>query len=360
VYRRRETVSDSPTDSLAPVARLAIVSYRLGLNDGVSIESAKWIDAFHSLGHTTYTVAGEGIADCIIPSLAIDSAVDPDVEEIKRAFDDADLVVVENLASLPLNLDARDAIYEVLRDRATLFRHHDLPWQRPHLTHLEGPLDLGPWTHVTINDRSRIELRQRGIIATTIPNHFDCAPPQGRRDLMRASIHVKPSARVILQPTRALPRKNVGAGLRLAEQLNGIFWLLGEAEDGYNNDLERILRTSMTGVRRGLSPGATIHDGYAACDLVVMPSTWEGFGNPVIEAVTHRKPLARYPYPVMAEIEAHGFHFFDLEDLDGITAIMEDPFDESLDKNLTIARANYDLSLLPGRLSPVLASLGIL
>jgi glycosyltransferase involved in cell wall biosynthesis len=101
-------------------------------------------------------------------------------------------------------------------------------------------------------------------------------------------------------------------------------------------------------------------DAYAGCDLVVMPSTWEGFGNPVIEAVTHRKPLARYPYPVMEEIEAHGFHFFDLEDIDGIRGAMNDPFAEFLDKNAAIAKANYDLSLLPGRLATLLASVGIL
>jgi mannosylglucosylglycerate synthase len=269
-------------------------------------------------------------------------------------------VVVENLASLPLNLDARDAIYEVLEDRAALYRHHDLPWQRPHLSDLEGPSHLGPWAHVTINDLSRIELKHRGITAVTVPNHFDCDPPLGRRDLARRAIHVQPTAKLVLQPTRALARKNVPAALRLTEQLGGLFWLLGNAEDGFGAALELILQTSIVGVRRGLPPGGTVHDAYGACDLVVMPSTWEGFGNPVIEAVTHRKPLARYRYPVMAEIESHGFTFYDLDDLDGIRAAINDPLAESLEKNLTIARANYDLSLLPGRLAPILASLGIL
>ena len=342
------------------MARIAIVSFRLGLNDGVSIESRKWTDALHKLGHSTYNVAGEGNVDRLVPALAINSGVDPDIDELERIFHDADLVIVENLASLPLNLDARDAIYEVLKNRAAIFRHHDLPWQRPHLNHLEGPSHLGPWAHVTINDRSRIELRLRGITATTIPNHFDCDPPQGRRDLMRQSIHVSPAAKVILQPTRALARKNVPGGIRLAEQLGGIYWLLGAAEDGFEDDLDRILRSAMTGVRRGLPPGANIDDAYAGSDLVVMPSTWEGFGNPVIEAITHRKPLARYLYPVMPEIEAHGFHFFDLDDLEGIEAAISDPFAEFLDKNLVIARMNFDLSLLPGRLAPVLASVGIL
>jgi len=342
------------------MARLAIVSFRLGLTDGVSIEAEKWTNALTSLGHEVVTVAGEGRVDHVIPGLAIDAADDPDVDLLRRTLEDVDLVIVENLASLPLNLDARDALYEVLADRAAIFRHHDLPWQRPHLQHLEGPAHLGPWAHVTINDRSRVELLQRGIVATTIPNHFDCDPPQGRRDLMRHAVHIKGNSRLIMQPTRAIPRKNVTAGLRLAEKLGGIFWLLGKAEDGFGSELERVLSLAMTGVRRALPAGGTMDDAYAACDLVVMPSTWEGFGNPVIEAVTHRKPLARFRYPVMEEIESHGFEFFDLDDIEGIEAVLGDPFADMLDKNLAIAKANYDLSLLPGRLATLLASVGIL
>ena len=342
------------------MARIAMVSFRLGLTDGVSIEAEKWTEALRSLGHDVITVAGEGNVDVLVPGLAIDTMADPNVKELERVFRNVDVVIVENLASLPLNLDARDAIYEVLKDRAAIFRHHDLPWQRPHLEHLEGPAHLGPWAHVTINDRSRIELAARGITAVTIPNHFDCSPAPGRRELLREAIHVKRSSRVILQPTRAIPRKNVTAGLRLAEKLGAIYWLLGKAEDGFGSELERLLSNAMTGVRRGLPEGATMDDAYAGCDLVVMPSTWEGFGNPVIEAVTHLKPLARYRYPVMEEIESHGFHFFDLDDLDGIEAAMSDPDAEFLEKNLAIAKANYDLALLPARLAELLASVGIL
>mgnify|MGYP003353043673 CR=1 FL=1 len=92
------------------MARLAIVSFRLGLTDGVSIEAEKWTTALESLGHEVYTVAGEGNVDFLVPGLAIDAHDDPDIDQLRRALESADLVIVENLASLPLNLDARDAL----------------------------------------------------------------------------------------------------------------------------------------------------------------------------------------------------------------------------------------------------------
>ena len=42
------------------MARLIVVSFRLGTFDGVSIEARKWIDAFRALGHEVTTLAGDG------------------------------------------------------------------------------------------------------------------------------------------------------------------------------------------------------------------------------------------------------------------------------------------------------------
>ena len=121
-------------------------------------------DGLSTLGHQVSTVAGEGVADVILPGLAIDAATPPSHDQLADALADADLVVVENLASLPLNLAARDVLYHVLEGRRALFHHHDLAWQRPHLAHLEGPRTDPLWRHVTINELSR-ELHERGIEA---------------------------------------------------------------------------------------------------------------------------------------------------------------------------------------------------
>src|SRR5271165_7558460 len=54
---------------------VAVVSYRLGGEDGVSIEAAKWAWAFRQLGFDVTTVAGSGDADLVLSGLAADADV---------------------------------------------------------------------------------------------------------------------------------------------------------------------------------------------------------------------------------------------------------------------------------------------
>ena len=49
----------------------------------MAIEAAKWIAAFATLGHHVRTVAGEGVADIIIPGLAIDATTPPIADELR-------------------------------------------------------------------------------------------------------------------------------------------------------------------------------------------------------------------------------------------------------------------------------------
>ena len=89
-----------------------------------------------------------------------------DDADVAAALDGADLVIVDNLCSLPLNVDAARAVARVAAAHhgRVLFRHHDLPWQRRHLAHLgaELPPRVDGALHATINLRSRRELEARG------------------------------------------------------------------------------------------------------------------------------------------------------------------------------------------------------
>src|SRR5580704_10060352 len=117
----------------AAVSTVAILSFRLGGTDGVSVEAAKWASALERLGHRVTTVAGDGPVDHLLPGLAIGAAEPPAPRDVEAALAGADLVVVENLCSLPLNPAAAAVVAAALRGRPAVLHHHDLPWQRPHL-----------------------------------------------------------------------------------------------------------------------------------------------------------------------------------------------------------------------------------
>ena len=339
----------------------------------MAVEAAKWQHALRALGFATYTVAGSGPVDVTVPGLGIDAPDAPTRAEVDQAVARADLVVVENLCSLPLNPAAGDVVAATLAGRPALLHHHDLPWQRPRFAGYPPPPDDPRWAHVTINERSRGELAERGIAATTVYNSFAVPAADATRGdstdtrggagrAVREAIGVAPDQRLVLQPTRALPRKNVAGGMAAAARLGATYWLLGPAEDGYGPELERLVSAAPCPVVLGAA-GATgaagsgdvrIDDAYRACDVVALPSTWEGFGNPSLESVTHRRPLVIGPYPVARELAAFGFDWFGLDDLGRLDAWLADPDPGLLEHNLAVARAHFDLEDLPGRIAAVL------
>jgi glycosyltransferase involved in cell wall biosynthesis len=217
------------------------------------------------------------------------------------------------------------------------------------------PPDDPAWRHVTINELARRSLAaRRGILATTIYHGFDEHPTPARRALVRARVRV-PDGPLVLQPTRAIPRKNVPAGLALAEALGATFWLTGPAEDGFAPELDALLAAAKVPVRRRLPSGLRMADAYAACDAVVLPSSWEGFGLPLIESALHRRPIAVGDFPVAGELEAFGFSWFDVRDADPLRRWLRDPDPGLLDHNEALARRHFGVDALARRLGLLLS-----
>lgn len=337
---------------------VAIVSFRLGVADGVSAEAEKWRRALEGLGLAVTTVAGDGVADRLVPGLGLAAGPAPDREELATALGGADVVVVENACSLPMNPAATDVLTDVLRGRRAILRHHDLPWQRERFADFPGPPDDRQWLHVTINELSRGELAARGITATTIHNTFDVDAAGGDRDRARVAVGVAEDETLLVQPTRAIGRKNVAAGVALAEALGATYWLLGPTEEGYDEALDHILEAAAGRTLFGRPHGVTIADVYAASDAVVLPSTWEGFGNATIESAIHRRPLAIHPYPVAREIAAYGFRWFPVHDPEPLRAWLAAPDDTLLDLNHAIAARHFSLDKLRDALKSLLAGAG--
>ena len=365
-----------------------MVSFRLGGPDGVSVQAATWGRALERLGYSLRRVAGEladgpGPGDVVVPGLAVAAEAapgpagqrpaapeGPSADELRSALAGSDVVVVENMLSLPLHLEAARVLTGVLAElpaaTRVLLHHHDFAWQRAETASItELPPRLPRAVHVTINDFSRQELAERGIDAATVRNAFDLDAPPGRREKTRDALGVAGDDVLVLQPTRAIARKNIPAALRLAEGLAVRldrpvrYWLPGPAEDGYAATLAEVLAATTVPVLR-THPGAVgfdMADAYAASDLVVFPSTGgEGFGQPVIESVWADRPLAVLRYPALEEILALGFAFLPADDPDAVAAALRRPDAATMARNRELARGHFSMAALEGALGALLGA----
>ena len=359
-----------PARSSGRSPHVVVVSYRLGGADGVSAEASKWVAALRSLSCSVTTLAGGGTADFIDPGLAIGGYViggeppRPDEELLRALVGAADVVVVENLCSLPLNPAAGEAVARALTGRPALLHHHDLPWQRPAFAAAPPPPDDACWCHVVPTERSKAELRARGIASVVLRNLFDPHPPQGNRDVIRAALGVGADQYLLVHPTRALPRKGVPHAIALAEELGATYWIVGQAEEGYEPELRRLLAGARTSVRWGLvpelmSPMTGIEHAYAAADIVAFPSITEGFGNPPVEASLHMRPAAVGKYPAANELRDLGFRWFDAAAPVELAAWLARPDQALLEHNAAVARRHLNLDELPALLAELMAGLGV-
>jgi len=353
--------------------RAAFVSFRFGPTDGVSVVARTWMAAFEHFGFDVVTVTGDEGSDRTVPGLGIvdpgaeTESEPPDRAQLDKALSDADLVVVENLLTIPLNLPASRVTAQVLAGRPALVHHHDPPWHRERFAHItELPATDPAWRHVAVNGLLSRELAERGIDAVTIHNGFEIPDPvdlvarREARDHVRRAVGLPTDATVVAHPVRAIDRKNLPDAIALAEALEATYWLLGPAEEGYGPELERLIAHATCPVVH--RPWPDPFGIYAAADHIAFPSTWEGFGNPPIEAALYRRPVTVGHYPVADELRAFGFSWFDPGDVDGVRRFLADPDSETarstLDRNEHIARTHFSIDRVRDQLAALLTDAG--
>ena len=336
----------------------AFVSFRLGMTDGVSIVTGHWQRAVESLGFETVTVAGEGPVDRTVPGLELDAADPPVQADVDDALADADLVVVENLCSIPLNLPAARAVAAACAGRPAVMHHHDPPWQRDHFAHItELPVDDPAWRHVTINDLTRVEFADRGLPAKRIYNGFPTTTATGTSPHVRGALDIAEDEIVLAHPVRAIPRKDVPRAIAIAEEIGATYWLWGPAEDGYDAELASVLAAARCRVVHGTSDAEPV-ELYRAANAVVFPSTWEGFGNPPVEAAIHALPAAVGPYPVAEELRALGFRWFPTDDATPLGTFLADPDPALIAHNREIAHRHLSLDAMAAEIEELFADAG--
>lgn len=323
--------------------RVCIVSHRLGGYDGVSIEAAKWQRAFAVLGWSVTRAAGyfadtRAARDVVVRGLWADSfgarPPAPDVAKMAHLCRTHDLLILDNVGSLPTTPDAAIAFEEqALRaGTPTIVRHHDPPWQTTALVRQPGdqfPLHDPRMLHITINTLTEGEfgVRYPALIdadaLAVLRNTIDVAAlRRGSRSAERLRRGIAESEVLLVHPARNITRKNIPAAVRVAADLHRRtgrkvhYWL-----------------TDPNGEVGKPPPGVTIHRGhsrcaaelYAAADLVMLTSTWEGWGLPVVEAAAARRPAVTFGYPILAEIHGLGINTVDHTDGARICRLVTDP-----------------------------------
>lgn len=293
--------------------------------------AALWARAITSLGHDVVLVDGRDVAGLAWPVTG-----DPSEDDVRAAVDGCDVVVVVNVLSLPLHPIAADVVARALRGRHVVLHHLDLPWQRDGMAIPEPWPPTDPaWRHVVINEISREQLAARGISATVVHNAIDVDEAPG-------ACVLEVDGPLLLHPARAIARKDVPAAIRLAEQLGGTYWLTGPAEEGY--PLADVIAAARCPVVH--RPVERMADAYASCDAVLFPSRWEGFGQPLLEAAVHRRPIAVAPYPVAEELRRFGFQWFPTDDASPLRTFLASPDERLHDRNEAVAREHFSLERL--------------
>jgi glycosyltransferase involved in cell wall biosynthesis len=92
--------------------------------------------------------------------------------------------------------------------------------------------------------------------------------------------------------------------------------------------------------------------------VVVFPSTWEGFGNPPVEAAIHRRPVVVGDYPVAGELRRYGFRWFGTGEVDAVRRFLREPDPRLLDHNRAIVARHFSEAHVVERLAGLLRSRG--
>ncbi|GGU47705.1 glycosyltransferase family 4 protein [Lentzea flava] len=342
------------------MSRVCVVSHRLGGFDGVSVEAAKWADAFSALGWEVTLAAGffaSGSGVVVRGMWADRPGGDPppvDHALIKSLCTSHDLVVLDNAGSLWSAPEASVAWEEhaLAAGVPVILRHHDPAWQRVQLRPVEGdvvPLHHPAHLHVLINSLTEREFLARwpSLRTRVVHNRVDVAGlAGGDRAGTRAALGVDPDDYLVVHPARVEgTSKNIPGAVEFVRALSARrdrvrYWLTDDAPCAAVDGLPGVVRG------RVASPA----DLYAAADLVLLPSTWEGWGLPVCEAAAASRFVVAGPYPVLDEIRALGLTVFDPGDVDGLLAASSDV----LAANRAAVQRHLDLRELPGVLEELI------
>ena len=280
----------------------------------------------------------------------IDGLKDEIRDNVSRFVDDfsIDLLVAENALTIPMNIPLGLALSEFISESniPTIAHHHDFYWERKRfkVNNIKNILDAAfpsstkNISNVVINSIAQHNLySKRGISSSIIPNVMDFEnPPDYTLDeyslTFRKTFGIDEEEYIILQPTRIVRRKKIENAIDLVSRLTEKACLVisgldgDEGNDGYLKFIadyakEKGVKLILTGdyvnhthaIAKDNRRIYNLRDVYLNADLVTYPSSHEGFGNALLEAVYFKKPLVVNRFSVYEQdIRPKGFKFIEI------------------------------------------------
>jgi glycosyltransferase involved in cell wall biosynthesis len=244
-----------------------------------------------------------------------------------------DWIITQNAQAIPMQIPLGVALRDFIAEThiPTVGHHHDFYWERerfivnriPDILMTAFPSEGTSVRHVVISTAMKQELYiRRKLPATYIPNVFDFRnpppPPDEYALSVRQEFGIGPDERLIVQPTRIIRRKNIERAVELVRQLGErdtqhryTLVVTGYAGDEPGTYYDWLMRQVAVAGIRALFIGHritehratvdaqrcyTLWDIYPHADLVSYLSSYEGFGNALIETLYFRKPLVVNAY----------------------------------------------------------------
>ena len=313
---------------------------------------------------------------------------------------DIDILIPQNCLAIPMHLPLGIAVTEFLSETKmpAIAHHHDFFWERtrfsvnsvPEYLDMSFPPKLQNIHNIVINQEAQEQLALRkGCSSQVIPNVFDFDNPPPDVDEyasdVRKELNLEEDDFFILQPTRVVPRKGIEQAIKMISLLKNpkckliISHEAGDEGYEYLHMLEQLAKEENVDMRivadrvgevRGRDKDNrkiyTLWDLYHHADFVTYPSTYEGFGNALLEAVYFRKPVLINRYSIfIRDIEPLGFDFLTMDGF--VTPFQTEEVNEILtnskkrkkmvDHNYQVAKKFYSYSVVRGILKTAIASL---
>jgi glycosyltransferase involved in cell wall biosynthesis len=277
-------------------------------------------------------------------------------EKVRQVLVDVDICIVHNAFTLHKNLPLTAALHNLAAEPSGprwVAWCHDLAWANPQylpVLHKGYPWDL-LWTphphvrYVCVSEERRHELQQAWPVdapePVVIPNGVDIPGflrlgPRARR--LAAALRLFERDLILLLPARLTRRKNIELALRVVAALHHLgvaaaLLVTGPAgpHNPQNESYVRELTTLRDSLglkgavhflsidpdrygRRRMVDDATLADLYTMSDALLLPSSQEGFGIPLLEAGLARLPIFCSDIPPLRVLGQGSASFFALDD----------------------------------------------